>query len=153
MLKFGKKYSVQSCVYRKKKKKKKKKIANGVTGEKLKFMWESFIIFFFNGKERKLKAFVVRNAQNLFGSNCMEKFDLFNGPINTFCNKIVDTTKSSDKLKKKELKIKFLEIFSEGLWFCSKDKVKFKVKEHEMPYFISRRPVPYASVEIIDKKT
>ena len=35
------------------------KIARGVTGEKLKFMGESFINIFFNGKERKLKAFVM----------------------------------------------------------------------------------------------
>ena len=40
---------------------------------------------------------------------------------------------SSDKLKK-ELKIKFLEIFS-GLQFCSKVKAKFEVKENVMPVF------------------
>ena len=30
----------------------------------------------------------------------MEEFDLFNVPINTFCNKIDGTTISSDKLEK-----------------------------------------------------
>ena len=62
-------------------------------------MGETFINVFFNGKERKLKAFVMRNAQNLFAMDWMEEFDLFNIPINTFCNKI-DGTTSSDKLKK-----------------------------------------------------
>ena len=37
-------------------------MAKGVTGEKLKFMGETFINVFFYGKERKLKAFVMRNA-------------------------------------------------------------------------------------------
>ncbi len=55
-----------------------KKIAKGITGEKLKFMGETFINVFFNGKERKLKAFFMRNAQNLFGTDWMEEFDLFN---------------------------------------------------------------------------
>ena len=115
-------------------------------------MGETFINVFFNGKkERKLKAFVMRNAQNLFGTDWIEEFDLFNVPINTFCNKIDGTTTSSDKLKK-GLKIKFPEIFSEGIGFCSKVKAKFEVKENVMPVFRSKRQVPYASVEIIDKK-
>ena len=78
----------------------------------------------------------------------MEEFDLFNVPINTFCNKIDGTTTSSDELKKKK---KIPEIFS-GLGFCSKAKAKFEVKENVMPVFRTKRPVPYASVEIIDKK-
>ena len=81
----------------------------------------------------------------------MEKLDLFNVPINTFCNRIDGTTASSDKLKK-ELKIKFQEIFSKGLGFCSKVKAKFEVKENVMPVFRPKRPVLYASVEIIDKE-
>ena len=81
----------------------------------------------------------------------MEEFDLFNVPINTFCNKIDETTTSSDKLKK-ELKIKCPEIFSEGLGFCSNVQAKFEIKENVMPVFWSKRPVPYASAEIIDKE-
>ena len=108
-------------------------------------MGETFINVFFNEKERKLKAFVMRNAQNLFGTEWMEEFDLFNIPINTFCNRIDGTRTSSDKLKK-ELKIKFSKIFSEGIGFCSKVKAKFEVKENIMPVFRSKRLVSYASV-------
>ena len=50
-------------------------------------MGETFINVFFNGKERKLKPFVLQNDQNLFGTDWMKEFDLFNVPINTFCNK------------------------------------------------------------------
>ena len=98
----------------------------------------------------------MRNAQNLFETDWMEEFHQFNVPINTFCHK-VDGTTSSGKLKK-ELKIKFPEIFSEGLGFYSIAKAKFEVKEIVMPVFclfvclFSKRPVPYASIEIIDKK-
>ena len=74
----------------------------------------------------------MRNAQNLFGADWMEEFDLFNVPINNFCNKIDGTMTSSDKLKK-EVKIKFLEIFSEGLRFCSKFKAKFEIKGNVIP--------------------
>ena len=96
-------------------------------------MGETFINFFFNGKERKLKAFVMRNAQNLFGTDWMEEFDLSNVPINTFCNKKDGTTTSSDKLKK-ELKLEFPEIFSEGhgsivqTWINTSDKLKKELK-------------------------
>ena len=92
----------------------------------------------------------MQNAQNLFGTDWMEEFDLFIVPINTFCSKI-DGTTSSDKLKK-ELKTKFPEIFSEGLGLCSKAKAKFEVKENVMSVFRSKRAVPYTSVEIIDKE-
>ena len=81
----------------------------------------------------------------------IEEFDLFNVPINTFCNKIDGTTTSSDKLRK-ERKIKFPEIFSEGLRFCSKVKAKFEVKENVLPVFQLKRAVPYVSIEIIGKE-
>ena len=48
----------------------------------------------------------------------MEEFDLFTVLINTFSHKIDGSTTSSDK-RKKELKIKFPEIFSEGRGFRS----------------------------------
>ena len=93
----------------------------------------------------------MRNAQNLFGTDWIEKFDLFNVPINTFCHKMVVTTTSSDKLKK-ELKIQFSKIFLEVLGFFSEVKAKFEVKKNDMPVFRPKRVVPYASVEIIDKE-
>ena len=93
----------------------------------------------------------MQNAQDLFGMDWMEEFNLFKVPINTFFNKIDGTMMSSDKVKKKkkkELKIKF----PEGLGFCSKVKAKFKVKENAMPVFRLWKSVPYVSAEIIDKE-
>ena len=54
MLKLGKTLSFQHCLTLKK--------YRGVTGEKIKFMGETFINVFFNGKERKLKALVMCNS-------------------------------------------------------------------------------------------
>ena len=48
--------------------------------------------------------------------------------------------------------MKLLELFSEELGFCSKDKVKSEVKENVMPVFRSKRPVSFASVEITNKE-
>ena len=112
-------------------------------------MRETFINVFFNEKERKLKAFVMWNAQNFVGTDWMGELALFNVPIDTFCNKIDGTTTSSDKLKN-ELKIRFPEIFSEGLGFCSKVKAKFK--ENVIPVFRPKSAVPYGPFEIIDKE-
>ena len=90
-------------------------------------MGETFINVFFNGKERKLKAFVMRNAQNLFGIDWMDEFDLFNIPINTFCNKIDSTTTSSEKLKKRT-KNKISRNIFRMTWILF-------IKENVMPFF------------------
>ena len=43
------------------------------------------------------------------------------------------------------------EVRTEGLGFCSKFKAKFEVKVNVMPVYRPKRPIPYASIEIIDK--
>ena len=79
----------------------------------------------------------------------MDEFDLFMVQINIFCNKIDGTTRS-DKLKK-ELKVKFAEIFSEGLGFCSKVKAKFEVKENVMPVFDRKDQYPMRRLKLLIK--
>ena len=81
----------------------------------------------------------------------MEEFDLFNVPINTFCNKIDGTTTRSDKLEK-ELNIKSPEMFSEGLVSCSKIKAKFEVKENEVPVFRPKKQYPMRRLKLLFKK-
>ena len=46
---------------------------------------------------------------------------------------------------KKELLIKFPEIFSEGFGSCTKTKATFKIKEDVMPIFRPKRKVPFAA--------
>ena len=73
-----------------------KKIARGVTGGKLKFLGEivTNAVFFFSGKEKKkINALVIDQSQNLFGTERMEAFDLFDVPIKTFYNVDGSSTK------------------------------------------------------------
>ena len=50
------------------------KIAKSVTGEKSKFQEELIINIMFNGKSLKLKLFVLKNINNLFGTDWMTQF-------------------------------------------------------------------------------
>ena len=45
------------------------KIARSVTGEKIKFLGELFTNATFNGKIFKLKSFLLKNTNNLFGTD------------------------------------------------------------------------------------
>ena len=59
---------------------------------------------------KKLKAYVLKNSDNLFGTDWIEKFNLLDCPMSTFCRKIESTTSNSVNLKK-ELKQQFPQGF------------------------------------------
>ena len=63
-----------------------------------------------NGVTKKLKAYVQKNSENLFGIDWIEKFNLWDCPMITFCRKIESTTTNSVNLKK-ELKQRFPQVF------------------------------------------
>ena len=74
----------------------------------------------------------MERSQNLFDTDWMKVFNLFNVPINTFCN--VDGSSTNTKKLERELKTNFPEKnFLEG--FCSKVKTKFNLKEDTTPIF------------------
>ena len=84
------------------------------------------------GKIHKLKAYAFLGSVNLFGTDSIVLFNLWELPINSFCNK-VDVIENY-KLKQTErfimdLKNEFPRIFSEGLGLCTKTVVKFELKE------------------------
>ena len=56
----------------------------------------------------------MKNTNNLFGTDWMEQFQLWDKPINSFCQKIQNLTA---KLKE-ELKETFPKVFSGGLGRC-----------------------------------
>lgn len=86
------------------------KIARTVTGEKINFEGEIITNVTLNGTTKKLKMFVLKNTNNLFGTDWMQQFNLWDLPINTFCQKIENLTTEAEKLKK-ELKGTFPEVF------------------------------------------
>ena len=122
-----------------------------VTGDKIKFEGEIIIPVSLNGITKKLKVFVLKNTENLFGSDWFQKFNLLDQPINTFCQKVECITAESEKIKMK-LKGSFPEVFSAGLGKCTKNKAKFELKENTRPIFRKKRNVPFAATKEINKE-
>ncbi len=60
------------------------KTARTVTGDKIEFEDKIIMPVSLNGITKKLKVFVLKNTENLFGSDCFQKFHLWDQPINTF---------------------------------------------------------------------
>ena len=127
------------------------KTAQTVTGDKIKFEGEIIIPVSLNGIIKKLKVFVRKNTENLFGSDWFQKFNLLDQPINTFCRKVECITAEAEKIKM-ELKGSFPEVFSAGLGKCTKIKAKFELKENTHPIFRRKRNVPFAATEEINQE-
>ena len=127
------------------------KTARTVTGDKIKFEGEIIISVSLNGKNKKLKVFVLKNTENLFGSDWFQKFNLWDQPIYTFCQK-VKCIKAEPKKIKMELKGSFPEVFLAGLGKCTKIKAKFELKENTRSIFRKKRNVLFAATEEIDKE-
>ena len=63
------------------------KTARAVTGDKIKFEGELILPVILNGTTKKVKVFVHIMSENLFGTDWMEQFKLWDQPINNFCHK------------------------------------------------------------------
>ena len=126
-------------------------MARTVTGDKIKFEGEINTPVSLNDITKKLKVFVLKSTENLFGSDWFQKFNLWDQPINTFCQKIECITAEAEKIKM-EPKGSFPEVFSAGLDKCTKIKAKFELKENTRPIFWKRRNVPFAATEEINKE-
>ena len=83
------------------------------------------------------------------GRTGSRKFNLWDQPINTFCQKVECITAEAEKIKM-ELKGSFPEVFSAGLGKCTKIKAKFELKENTHPIFRKKRNVPFAATELIE---
>ena len=83
-----------------------------------------------------------------------QTFNLWKLPINFFCNKI-NVSSFKNRITEnviKDLKIKFPQVFSEGLGICKRTEAKFEVKENAKPIFKRKRNVPFGALEQIDKE-
>ena len=127
------------------------KTARTVTGDKIKFEGEIIIPVSINGITKKSKVFVLKNSENFGGSDWFQKFNLWDQPINTFCQKVECISAEAEKIKM-ELKGSFPEVFSAGLVKCTKIKAKFELKENTRPIFRKKRNVPFAVTEEINKE-
>ena len=103
------------------------------------------------GRLFNLKLFIMKNTNNIFGTNWMTQFQLWNLPINSFCQKIENLVTKVKKTNK-ELKEAYPEIFSGGLGRCTKMMAKFKLQDYVQPVFKKKRNVPFASLEQINEE-
>lgn len=127
------------------------KIARSVTGRKIKFVGEIVTNVTFNGMTKKLKMYVLRNTENLFGTDWMQKFELWDLPISTYCQNVKSLSTEADKLKGK-LKTSFPEVFSADLGRCKKMAANIKIKNNVQPIFKKKRSILFASIEKIDQE-
>ena len=126
------------------------KTAKSVTGENINILGEVILTVTLSGVTKKLKAYVLKNSDNLFGTDWIEKFNLWDCPMSTFYRKIESTTSNSVNLKK-EPKQRFPQVFSDGLGKCPKLKAKLKVKDGAQLVFKKKRNVLFAAQEQINK--
>ena len=87
-----------------------RKTARTVTGDKIKFEGEIIIPVSLNCITKKIKDFLLKNTENLFVSDWVQKFNLWDQPINTFCQKVECITTEAEKIKM-ELKVSFPKYF------------------------------------------
>ena len=86
------------------------KIVKSVTGEKIEFEGEFITNATFNGKTLKLTSFVLKNTNNLFGTDWRTQFQLCDLPVNSYCQKIENLSTKAEKLKE-EVKVADPEFF------------------------------------------
>lgn len=127
------------------------KVARSVTGEKIHFEGEVIINVSLKRKTKKLKVFVLRNTTNLFGTDWIQEFELWDSPMSDFCQKVENLTAEADKLKK-DLKKSFPSVCSEKLGCCTKIKARFELLDEAKPIFKKPRSVPFASRKKIEEE-
>ena len=86
------------------------KIASSITGEKINFEGELITAATFMGKTLKLKLFVLKNKNNLFITDWMTQFRLWDLPVNSYRQKVENYGTEAEKLKM-DLKQTYLEVF------------------------------------------
>ena len=114
-----------------------KKVARSVLGEKINFEGEVITNVTLKNKTKKLRLFVVKNTNNLFGTDWLDKFELWDSPISDFC---------------KIVKNHATEVFCSGLGRRTKIVASFELKEGVQPVCKKGRSVPFASRKKIDQE-
>ena len=76
-----------------------KKFTRSVTGQKIKFVGEFITNVTLNQKTLELRLFIIKNTNNLFGTDWMEQFKLCNSTISSFCQEIKGFTNKAEILK------------------------------------------------------
>ena len=130
-------------------------MARGVSGKKLNFKVKFMCHISFREKALKSKVYVLQNASNLFGSDWIVLFDLWQLPINSYFKRVDVSSKCKNKETEKlieYLKNSFPLVFSEGLGKSVNTKVKFELKENVKPVFKHHKKVLFAVLDPINEE-
>lgn len=122
--------------------------ARSASGQQLKLLAEFECDMSFYESTMSGKCFMSAVSDlNLLGIDWIEKFNLWNVPINAVCNSI-----SSEAHTLQELKKSFPEVFKDELGLCNKTQVTLHLKPGAKPIYRAKRPVAYSALTQIDEE-
>ena len=91
------------------------------------------------------------NDLNLLGIDWIEKFGLWDVPINTICNQ-VNCYNLNHQNVIEELQRNFPSVFEKTLGTCTKTTASLQLKPNTKAIFRPKRPVPYAALEAVENE-
>lgn len=91
----------------------------------------------------------VSSRLNLFGSDWMTMFGLWNVPLATVCNVVHYGHSQPIAVEAEKM---FPNLFSEGLGLCSKTKASLTLKANAKPIFRKARSAPFAAMPLIEEE-
>ncbi|XP_014786684.1 uncharacterized protein K02A2.6-like [Octopus bimaculoides] len=129
-------------------------VAHGVTDKILVFVGESVCNITFRDQMKREKVCVLKNSINLFGTEWMELFKMWNTPISVLCGNIVGSVEGSTVVEglKRKIKHLFPDVFSDELGCCTKTRAKVVEKQSATLVFKSKRNAPFAALEQVNKE-
>lgn len=103
-----------------------------MSGKKLNFRDEFSCNISFIERTFKSNVYVLPGTKNLFGTDWIMFFDLWELLVNSFCNKVeVSEKEKSEETEKfiSDLKNEFPRVFSESFRQSTKTKFRFELKD------------------------
>ena len=125
--------------------------AKAINGTRINFDGEVITNVTLLGKTKKLKLYELKNAKNLFSSDWIHEFNLWDLHISAFCRKAESYSSATKNLISK-LKKEFAEVFTPDLGKCTKIAAKLKLRQNMQPVFIRKGNVPFASLDKINQE-
>nr|CAD2171880.1 unnamed protein product [Meloidogyne enterolobii] len=146
------------------------------TGDEFRILGRFFCSIILNGLEEILLVYVTKEKMNLFGLPWIITFEKkFGYPIvttlsdkdsdnsiNSIQKEIIPTISENKELYiiqkdiqeeiQAELKVKFSQVFEEGLGHCSKTKAHLHLKPGAKPVFVRARPVPIGVKDSVEEE-
>ncbi|CAH8288100.1 unnamed protein product [Schistosoma rodhaini] len=102
----------------------------------------------FRGTTFNGTCYITKSPLNLLGLDWFEELGLANLPISTICNQV--KTLATTQQHAADVQKRFIELFQPGLGLCSTTEAVLKLQPEATPVFRPKRPVPYASLPLVD---